>query len=406
MSVVVRDPELFGVTESSATLHFRVEDGSGPVDAPASVLIDGAVRGVSEGPTGTRTVRIEGLAPATRYALAIEVRGGERAAHSPYFPEGFETLRPPSGAEVASFATMNDLHFGEPRFGGVLTSDGEWGGEHPEWPCVRESEGPVPYWKLMNDDAVAEINAADVDWTVIKGDIADRGQTEQFAAARECFAKFDRPWHAFLGNHDYYGLLEGESVDGYALLGQPRAPRTLDLAGWRLVLVDTVLPSHHHGELPADRLAWLAGVLDETRETGTPTLLFMHHHPVPPERRDTYPNTIGIRPEHSIALFELVGRNPQVRGVLIGHTHRNRVRRHRAAGRTPFAEVGCTKDYPGGWAHYRLYDDGSFRQEIRRTSSERALAHSTRCSGFFKGSYRTFALGTVDQQSFCVEGSR
>ena len=59
----------------------------------------------------------------------------------------------------------------------------------------------------------------------------------------------------------------------------------------------------------------------------------------------------------------------------------------------PFIEVNCTKDYPGGFAHYRLFEDGSFRQEVRRTGSARALAHSTRCRDFFRGGYRDFALG-------------
>jgi Icc protein len=406
MTLRIVDPELFGLTESSVTVHFRIEDAKGPVDAPARLLLDGEARALSEGPAGTRRVRVEDLTPGRRYRLALEAPGAEPLERSPFFPESFETHPAPPGPEVASFATLNDLHFGEPRIGGMLNEDMEWGGDHPEWPSVHETEGAVPYWRFMNEDAVAEINAAGVDFTVIKGDIADRGRPEQFGAARECFAKLDRPWHAFLGNHDYYALLEDRRVDGYALLDQPRAPRTIDVAGWRLVLVDTVRPGDHHGELPPERLAWLSSVLDASRESGTPTLLFMHHHPVPPEFRDQYPNSIGILPEHSLALFDLVGRNPQVRGVLIGHTHRNRVRRHRAAGATPFAEVNCTKDYPGGWAHYRLYEDGSFRQEVRRTASERALAHSTRCSGFFRGGYRIFALGSVEQQSYVVEGLR
>jgi hypothetical protein len=91
--------------------------------------------------------------------------------------------------------------------------------------------------------------------------------------------------------------------------------------------------------------------------------------------------------------------------VLIGHTHRNRVRRYRASGATPYAEVNCTKDYPGGWAHYRLYDDGSFRQEVRRTSSERALSHSSLCRGFFRGGYKLFALGELSTRSL-VAGTR
>ena len=47
------------------------------------------------------------------------------------------------------------------------------------------------------------------------------------------------PHHAFLGNHDYFATRRGERVDGYALLGQEPAPRAVDLAGWRLILLAT-----------------------------------------------------------------------------------------------------------------------------------------------------------------------
>jgi hypothetical protein len=66
--------------------------------------------------------------------------------------------------------------------------------------------------------------------------------------------------------------------------------------------------------------------------------------------------------------------------------------------------VNCTKDYPGGWAHYELYEDGSFRQEVRRTGSARALAHSTRCRDCFRGLYRDFSLGALDERSFVAGG--
>jgi Icc protein len=86
--------------------------------------------------------------------------------------------------------------------------------------------------------------------------------------------------------------------------------------------------------------------------------------------------------------------------MLIGHTHRNRVRRYAAAGDVPFAEVNNTKDYPGGFAHYRLFADGSFRQEVRRTSSSRALAHSMRCRSLFKGQYRHFTMGSLAERCY------
>jgi 3',5'-cyclic AMP phosphodiesterase CpdA len=287
-----------------------------------------------------------------------------------------------------------------------MTEDNEYGDPAPGFPIVRETDGDVPYWKLMNEDAVADINAAGVDAVVIKGDIADRGLRSQFEVAARTFAGFAVPWHAFLGNHDHYGMLQGEEVDGYALLGQPRAPRAFDLGGWRLVLLDTVEPGDHHGVFPEERLRWLAEELERTRELAQPTLLLTHHQPVPPEHANSYPNSIGIIPEHSTRIFELLGRNPQVQGVLIGHTHRNRVRRYPASGDIPFVEVNCVKDYPGGFAVYELHDDGTFRQEVRRTSSERALAHSTRCRDFFKGGYRDFALGTLADRCWVAGGHR
>ena len=405
MPLTIRDPEIMGVTASTLTLAFRIEDSAGPVDAPARVLLDGELRGRSEGDAAVRLVRIEGLDPDTEYDVAIEVDGAAAPAPDRYFPGSVRTLRSPGARRTAMFATLNDLHFGEPRFGGQLTDDHEYGDAAAGFPLIRAEDTEVPYWRIMNDDAIAEINAAGVDAVVVKGDIADRGLPEQFGFAREAFARFRAPHHAFLGNHDYYGRHNGAGeVDGYALLGQPRAPRSVELGGWRLVLLETAEPGDHHGVFHDDRLGWLDATLTETREAGVPTLLLMHHQPVPPEHRDAYPNSIGMLPEHSLEFFALIGANPQVKGVLIGHTHRNRVRRYRASGAAPFVEVNCTKDYPGGWAHYSLFDDGSFRQEVRRTSTARALAHSTRCRSCFKGFYRDFSLGTLAERSFTVGG--
>jgi hypothetical protein len=355
-------------------------------------------------------VRVEGLPAATRLRVAIvpAARGAahvEAAVPDAWFPGEATTLPAPAGDAAASFATLNDLHFGEPRFGGTLLEGGDYGDEAPGFPCVRDTDDEVPYWLAMNEDAVAEINASGVDAAVIKGDIADAGRREQFEAAARTFARFGVPHHAFLGNHDHYGLLAGEHVDGLALLGQPPAPRAVDLGGWRLLLLDTVEPGEHHGVFGRARMAWLADALEETRARAIPTLVLTHHQPVPPEHRHRFPNTIGMLPEHSIPFVELLGRYPQVKGVLIGHTHRNRVHRFAGAPDVPFVEVSCVKDYPGTFAVYRLFADGSFRQEVRRISSERALAHSTRCRDFFDGGYRRFALGKLEHRSFVAGGS-
>jgi hypothetical protein len=403
VSLTFEDPEVFGLSESSVTISFAVRDASGPVDAPVEIRLNGEPRARSEGPRGTRLVRIEGLRPGASYSIDLVADGADAPRRDRYFPASVTTFAAPAAHEVGSFATLNDLHFGEPRFGGTLLADGEYGPEAPGYPAVHETEGELPYWLAMNEDAVADINTLGVDATIVKGDVADRGRPAQFEIARRTLDRLAAPWHGFLGNHDHYALLEGETVDGCALLGQAPAPRAFDLGGWRIVFVDTVDPGHHHGVFPAERREWLARALAETRDSATPTLVFMHHQPVPPENRRSYPNSIGLTPEDSVPLYELIGRHPQIRAVLIGHTHRNRVRTHPASGRTPFVEVNCVKDYPGGFAHYRLFADGHFRQEVRRTSSARALAHSTRCRGFFAGGYREFALGPLTSRSFATQ---
>jgi hypothetical protein len=51
---------------------------------------------------------------------------------------------------------------------------------------------------------------------------------------------------------------------------------------------------------------------------------------------------------------------------------------------------------------YDLYDDGEARQEVRHTSSARALAHSTRCRDFVGGRYRDLAPGSIADRSWVV----
>ena len=221
----VVDPELLGVTESSVTLTFAVAGADGvPVGDRATVRVDGEPRAVSEGVAGTRLVRIGDLAPDTEHEISIETAGSGPAAADAFFPGRVTTLPAPRARQVASFATLNDLHFGEPHFGGTLLPDGDFGGaEAPGFGMARESDGDVPYWLAMNEDAVADVNASGADLVVIKGDIADRGRREQFEVAARTFSRFAMPHHAFLGNHDHYALHDGETVDGCALLGQPPA---------------------------------------------------------------------------------------------------------------------------------------------------------------------------------------
>jgi len=394
-SLRITDAEIIGVTEDSFTVGFCVEDRRGPVSAAARVLVDGEPRATSPTNSGPQLLRVTGLDPARDYRVAIEAEGALPAPTDRFFPARVRTLPAAPGAPVATFATLGDLHFGENRLAELPPESG-----------AREladaCDPGQPYWRFMAEDAVSDIDDSRPDLVIVKGDLTDDGTADQFREVRGVLAGTSAPVAAFLGNHDFLGGYTGLSVDGYALLEQESAPRCVDLAGWRLVLLDSSLPGHHHGGFARDDLAWLERTLRETDALEMPTLLFMHHHPVPPEFASGPIGSLGIRPDDSLALFDLVRRNPQVKAVLVGHTHRNRVRRYAATGSVPFAEVCCVKDYPGAWAHYRLYADGSLRQEVRRISSARALVHARRCSRLFAGDYRRFALGALADRCFAT----
>src|SRR5262245_6607928 len=143
MTLRVLDPELFSVSHDSLTVSFAVADASGAVAAPARVRVDGELRAVSEGPAGTRLVRVEGLAPDAEHRVEIECAGGAAVKPSKYFSGRARTLPAPRGKRVARFASLNDLHFGEPRFGGTPLGDGEFGEPADGFPAARESDGDV-----------------------------------------------------------------------------------------------------------------------------------------------------------------------------------------------------------------------------------------------------------------------
>jgi hypothetical protein len=99
---------------------------------------------------------------------------------------------------------------------------------------------------------------------------------------------------------------------------------------------------------------------------------------------------------------DVVARHDHIVGYFAGHTHTNRVRRFARSGRVPFAEVGCTKDYPGVWAEYRIYD-GGYTQVMRRVTAPAAFDWAERCRFMIQGIYGELVLGPLEHRCFTVE---
>jgi predicted phosphodiesterase len=323
---------------------------------------------------GVQVLRLTGL----RADTTVEAHGHR-----------FRTL-PDLGERLATFATVNDVHFGETVCGLIEGAD--------IGPVFSVAQGEPPYPETMNQGAVEEIGAIDAACVVAKGDLTATGTSAEYARFLEVYAGAfgDRLFHV-RGNHDAY----------HAEHFVPDAPLEITLPGVRLAVLDTTDPGRAGGRVRAHDLEWLDAL---ARESDRPVLVFGHHHPWDPGSRDRSDNSdssdtsdtyFGISPDDSERLVAGIARRPSIRGYFAGHTHRNRVRRFSATGDVPFVEVACVKDYPGSWAEYRVFEAGVL-QIHRRISTQAALAWSEKTRAMFNGAYAPYAFGTLSDRCFAI----
>ncbi len=314
---------------------------------------------------GPHVRRYDGLAPGRVHVLdGIDV----------------ETMPDPGGPLLARFATVNDVHFGEVRCGVVE------GHEDTVGPILEAGPDEPPYPVTMNEAAVGEILAADVDAVFVKGDLTTNGTDDEYAAFLDTYegAFGDRLTHV-RGNHDAY---LGQSYADWPL-------QRVDLPGATVVLLDTTVPCKSSGGLTEDQLDAIAADADR------PVVVLGHHHvwdPRSAERPDTY---FGIHPDWSERLVDVAARRPSIVAYLAGHTHRNRVRRFPQTGAMPWVEVACVKDYPGAWAEYRVHE-GGIVQLHHRISSPEALSWTERTRGMYLGMYADYAFGSLADRCFAL----
>jgi 3',5'-cyclic AMP phosphodiesterase CpdA len=151
---------------------------------------------------------------------------------------------------------------------------------------------------------------------VFTGDLADLAEPAAYARLRELVEPVAHRIGAevvwVMGNHDERlpyarGLFDSDD-DG------PQ-DRVHEVAGLRIVALDTSVPGYHHGELTDEQLAWLGEVLATPAPHGT--LLALHHPPIPVP---TVPVAAIIELLQQHRLADVV-RGTDVRGILGGHYH-------------------------------------------------------------------------------------
>jgi 3',5'-cyclic-AMP phosphodiesterase len=311
--------------------------------------------------------RYDGLTPETEHDLdGIAVR----------------TLPRPEGALLCRFATVNDVHFGEVEAGRI--------DDLTDGPIRRSAPGAPPYPEVMNGAAAAEIATIDPVAVIVKGDLSQDGRPEEWSAFEACYrTPFGDRLHVVRGNHDAYRHQAEYAGDQW-----------IELPGVAVALLDTAIPGATIGSISGVQLDWLG---ERCAGVDRPVFVMGHHQQwigsgPDAKRSDDY---FGLHPDASDALDALAARHTRIVAYAAGHTHRHRVRLMTQS-RVPSIEIGCTKDFPGTWAEYRVYE-GGIMQVVHRMSSPEALEWSESCRNLYSDfgvDYESYALGTLADRCF------
>lgn len=326
---------------------------------------------------------LRGLNSDTTYQLRwAGETSGARLGH-------FHTVAPPPGDELFRFATVNDIHIGEQAFGFRHT-------------MADPSGHPVPYPLRCLRAAIAEAREWGAQMLVVKGDLTQSGQPDEFATVATELAHAGVPAHVVLGNHD----VTRRSADGRAILqasgvDAPGDPVAIDVPGLRIVLAHSAVWARGPGAIDEQQRETLASLVGAA---STPCLVAMHHYP----QRWRLPNLWppGIPGPQARALLSALAKANPATMVASGHSHRHRRHLHQQV--LTHAEIGSTKDYPGAWAGYVVHE-GGIRQVVPRVADPDCIAwteHSRRAVlglwGMWSPGLRThrcFSLTWPDQPS-------
>lgn len=317
------------------------------------------------------SVVLEGLAPGTGYTLSA---GGREAGR-------FATLASPPGRLLSRFATISDLHVGEPWFGAVLhIAEG------------RRPEGTEPYAVRCARAAVAEAVAWGAEVVVVKGDLTYSGSRAELEEVGRLLAAAPVPLEVVPGNHD----VAPQGSDMRAVLAAqglriPSQPWCRDLPGVRLVLGLSAVPGSKGGKVGGEQRR---AVVDLAGASPAAAFVVFHHYPQRFERANIYPPGIPVSQARPL-LDALAAANPATL-VTSGHTHRHRRHRH---GPLVVTETGSTKDYPGTWAGYAVHE-GGIRQVVRRVAAPDCIAWTERTRRAVGGLWGHWSPGTLAQRCF------
>ena len=151
-------------------------------------------------------------------------------------------------------------------------------------------------------------------FVIFTGDLISDDEPQSYRHLKLLTDRLPSPAYFAMGNHDlrrpFRHVVLGEESPG----SEPHY-YTFDAAGYRFVVLDSLIEGQVAGALDAAQLTWLDAALTDGPQQ--PTVVFMHHPPIPTgvDWLDAY--TFGNRDD----LVDILAQHRQVQRVFFGHVH-------------------------------------------------------------------------------------
>lgn len=218
----------------------------------------------------------------------------------------------------------------------------------------------------------------EADMMLITGDLAQNPAASTYKTLRDMLATQPMSIHCLAGNHDDPQLLED-------ILQGPRldCARVVTRDDWVIVLLDSTVPGETGGNLGEAELELLEEALH--RHPASNALVCLHH-PVMPVGSQ-WLDRLGLA--DGDALFRVLDRHEQVRGVLFGHIHQVFETQRRGV-RIMGTPSTCLQFLPGS-AHFALdtrppayreltlHPDGRIDSRVVWVDAQSPVLHAASC---------------------------
>lgn len=162
-------------------------------------------------------------------------------------------------------------------------------------------------------DVIEHISAAKQTWDLLltTGDISNNGGAKTYRRFLSVIESCPIAYRAFgwlPGNHD-------APDDMSEVQGRDHLVKQINMGNWVIVLLNTQVPGHTHGNLVEAELNLLDDILGTTKDKHV--LIFMHHQPVPVGCQ--WLDNQKVRSEY--AFFKIIDQYTHIRAVIWGHVH-------------------------------------------------------------------------------------